>query len=173
MSEINDKQKRFADEYLIDYNGTQAAIRAGYSRKTSYAIAGQLLQRPEVQAYLKAKSERIGKKLDVSAERTLLEISRVAFQDARMFFHEDGSLIPIHGLSDDAAAVIAGFEIEELFEHEDGVKNKIGQLKKIKRFDKMKALELLAKYYKLIDGNDLPMKLKIVIKKDGSGRTDQ
>lgn len=168
MAELTDKENRFVDEYLVDYNGTQAAIRAGYSKRTAGAIASELLTKERIRTQLQTKSRRIHQKLEISQERTLQEIARVAFQDVRMFFYEDGSLIPIHLLSDDAAAVLAGFDIEELFEYEDGVKNKIGQTKKIKRFDKMKALELLAKYYKIIDGDGTPVSLSVVIKKGGN-----
>lgn len=148
-SNLTDKQKAFCDYYLIDFNATQAAIKAGYSQKTARAIANENLTKPDIQIYLQSKLEKLTAKLEISQERTLLEIGRVAFQDARSFFYDDGSLIPIHLLTDDAAAVIAGMDIEELFEYADGEKNKIGHVKKIKRWDKGKALEMLAKYYKM------------------------
>lgn len=53
------KQKRFCDEYLIDLNATQAALRAGYSKKTSYAIGQQILHRPECEKYI---AERMAEK---------------------------------------------------------------------------------------------------------------
>lgn len=164
MAKLSDKQIRFCNEYLVDYNGTQAAIRAGYSKKTAVEQASRLLINVKVAEYLKSKKIKIASKLEITQERTMQEIGRIAFQDARKFFNEDGSLIPIHELDDDAAAAIAGMDIEELFEYEDGVKNKIGNLKKIKRYDKTKALEMLAKHFKIYsDAPDAP--LKIVIKR--------
>jgi phage terminase small subunit len=77
------------------------------------------------------------------------EIARIAFQDARKYFDENGNLIPVQLLDDDAAAALAGMDIDELFEYVDGVKMKIGLTKKIKRYDKNKALEMLAKHFKL------------------------
>ena len=53
------KQKRFCDEYLIDTNATQAAIRAGYSEKTAYSIGQRLLKDVEVQDYIKTKAEEL------------------------------------------------------------------------------------------------------------------
>ena len=47
---VTPKQKRFCDEYLIDTNATQAAIRAGYSEKTAYAIGNENLNKPELRA---------------------------------------------------------------------------------------------------------------------------
>jgi phage terminase small subunit len=139
---INEKNKRFGDEYLIDFNATQAAIRAGYSKKTAYSIGQRLLKNVELQRYMKEKRDKIVSKLEISAERTLLEISRLAYQDVRMFYDEEGNLIPIHELSDEAAAVVAGMDIEEI--KQEGIT--VGYLRKIKRFDKIKPLEMLGRY---------------------------
>ena len=56
---MNQKQQRFADEYLIDTNATQAAIRAGYSKKTAYSQGQRLLKDVEVQDYIKTKAEEL------------------------------------------------------------------------------------------------------------------
>lgn len=146
---LNDKQKRFYNEYLVDYNATKAAQRAGYSKKTAYSQGHDLLKKPEGQKYLKSKGNKITAKLEISQERTMQEIGRIAFQDVRKFFNEDGNLIPIHELDDDAAAVISGMDIDEIFEWVGDTKGHIGQTKKIKRFDKTKALEMLAKHFKI------------------------
>lgn len=50
--ELNEKQKRFCDEYIVDYNATQAAIRAGYSGKTARNIASNLLTKVHIQKYI-------------------------------------------------------------------------------------------------------------------------
>ena len=52
---LNDKQQRFCDEYLIDLNATQAAIRAGYSEKTAYSIGNENLKKPEIKAYIEQR----------------------------------------------------------------------------------------------------------------------
>lgn len=49
---LTDKQKRFCDEYLIDLNATQAAIRAGYSAKSAYSIGEENLRKPELKSYI-------------------------------------------------------------------------------------------------------------------------
>lgn len=56
---MTEKQKRFCDEYLIDYNATQAAIRAGYSPKTAYSIGDENLKKPELKSYLEAEQEKL------------------------------------------------------------------------------------------------------------------
>ncbi len=56
---MTEKQKRFCEEYLIDCNATQAAIRAGYSAKTAYSIGNENLTKPEIEAYIKEKLEEL------------------------------------------------------------------------------------------------------------------
>lgn len=56
---LNEKQKRFCEEYLIDLNATQAAIRAGYSEKTAYTIGQKLTKKSEVKAYIEEKIETL------------------------------------------------------------------------------------------------------------------
>ncbi len=55
MAKMTAKQRRFCDEYLFDLNATQAAIRAGYSKKTAYSIANENLTKPELKAYIERR----------------------------------------------------------------------------------------------------------------------
>ena len=55
MARMTAKQMRFCDEYLIDLNATQAAIRAGYSKKTAYAIGVENLKKAELKKYIDAR----------------------------------------------------------------------------------------------------------------------
>ena len=55
MAKMTPKQKRFCDEYLIDLNATQAAVRAGYSKKTAYSIGEENLKKPELKKYIEAR----------------------------------------------------------------------------------------------------------------------
>jgi phage terminase small subunit len=146
---ISDKLRLFVNEYLIDLNAYQAAMRAGYSQKTAKSKSDKILKHPEVQKLLAEKAKKLASKFEITQERTMLEIARIAFQDSRDFFGEDGKLIPIKNLNDDAAAVLAGFDIEEIYDYSDRTKTAVGLVKKIKRFDKNKALEMLAKHFKL------------------------
>ena len=56
---MTDRQRKFADEYLIDCNATQAAIRAGYSEKTAYSIGDENLKKPEIKKYIDEQLEKI------------------------------------------------------------------------------------------------------------------
>lgn len=69
-AKLNKRQQAFCEEYLIDLNGTQAAIRAGYSSKTAYSIASELLKKPEISDYIaelldRAKNKRIADATEV------------------------------------------------------------------------------------------------------------
>ena len=68
------KQQRFVDEYLVDFNGTQAAIRAGYSEKTAHAIAWENLRKPEISAALKVSFESISKRVEITQEYVLTRL---------------------------------------------------------------------------------------------------
>lgn len=149
-AELNAKQKKFCIEYLASHNAKRAAIKAGYSVRSAEVTGCKLLRHPKVKAYLDEKHEKIEKKLEITAERTLREVARIAFGDARQFYDAEGKLIPIHLLNDDAAAALAGMEVEEVF---DKVMKgtQIGLLKKIKRYDKLPALNILAKHFKIFE----------------------
>jgi len=68
VRELNDKQAAFVREYLVDFNATQAAIRAGYSARTAGSQAHDLLKKPEVQAALKEGQKRLAEATETEAE---------------------------------------------------------------------------------------------------------
>jgi phage terminase small subunit len=153
--ELNDQVIRFCDNYLIHFNATKAAENAGYSPKTATQQASRLLTKVKVQEYLQSRKEKIAEKLQCSQERTMLEIARVAFGDIRSLFTIDGALKPITELDDDTAAIISSVEVheEEVTARDIEVEEKIvaGTTKKVKLWDKMKGLEMLAKHFKIFD----------------------
>lgn len=65
---LTDKQEAFCREYIIDYNATQAAIRAGYSRKTANEQGARLLANVSIQERLKALKDRVLQKLEIKAD---------------------------------------------------------------------------------------------------------
>lgn len=171
MAHLNDKQIRFCDEYLIDFNASAAARRAGYSARSAHSQAHDLLKKPEVQAYLTKKKEKVATKLEVSMERTLLEIARVAYSDPRNLFEDDGRMKNIKDLDADTAAVISSIEVDELLtgitlgDQEEGKDNESDDededaekpvpiiatpqvvTKKVKLWSKLQALGLLADHF--------------------------
>ena len=79
---LNQKQKRFVLEYLIDLNATQAAIRAGYSEKTAYSIGQENLKKPEIQRAIQSRQVTLQNKLEITQEKVLEELAAVAFAKA-------------------------------------------------------------------------------------------
>lgn len=150
--EMNNKQQIFVSAYLKDLNATSAAITAGYSAKTAYSQGQRLLKHVEVKTAIQQKLAKMFGKFEVSEQRTIEEIARIAFADIRKIFDETGQLKPIHELDDDTAAVIAGVEHEKLFEHfGKGQAKHIGTTTKVKMNSKNNALEMLCRYQKLLN----------------------
>lgn len=79
MAKLSEKQQRFVDEYLIDLNATQAAIRAGYSAKRASEIGYQLLQKTTVQNAIAEKMAERSRRTGVNQDRVVLELARIAF----------------------------------------------------------------------------------------------
>ena len=74
---LNEKQQRFADEYLIDLNATRAAIRAGYSEKTAYSQGERLLRHAEVKTYIREKMEERKEDAIASADEVMRYLTSV------------------------------------------------------------------------------------------------
>jgi len=71
MAKLNEKQKKFCKEYVLDFNATQAAIRAGYSKKTASVIGYENLRKPQIQEYFKKLMKKPLEKADVSIDNVL------------------------------------------------------------------------------------------------------
>ena len=142
MARLTAKQARFVDEYLVDLNATQAAIRAGYSRKRADAIGFENLRKPEIESAVQAAMGRRSARTEVTAERVLEELAKIAFGDVRSIFDESGALRRISDLGDNAAACIAGCDIVTVSKGEGEVE----YVAKIKMTDKIRALELCGRH---------------------------
>ena len=89
---LTQKQLRFISEYLIDENGTQAAIRAGYSRKTARAIASENLKKPRIAGTIERYRLQARDAAGVDRGRIVQMLARLAFADTPGIFNLDGSL---------------------------------------------------------------------------------
>ena len=83
--EINDKQKTFIGEYLVDLNATAAAIRAGYSAKNADKIAYNLMQNPRIKDALDIARAKLSRRVGISQERVVNEYAKIAFADIKDF----------------------------------------------------------------------------------------
>lgn len=131
------KQKRFIEEYLIDLNATQAAIRAGYSPDTAKSIGSENLTKPDLQARIaKAMAER-SRRTGVNADRVVMELAKIAFVNASDVIDADTATLKSDAAPEDTAA-IQSVKVKTF--GEDGLE------REIKMADKLRALELLGKH---------------------------
>lgn len=140
---LTQKQQRFVDEYLVDLNATQAAIRAGYSEKTAKVIGSENLSKPAIRSAIQAGKQQLQAQTGITKERVLRELGLVGFGDIRKLYDERGELRPIHELSAEEAAQLAGVEVQQ---HRGDDDDQPVYVRKIKRWDKVKALELLGRH---------------------------
>ena len=132
MKKLSPKQNLFVQEYLIDKNATQAAIRAGYSAKTAEIIGFENLRKPKIKEKIDYELATEAERLGITRQRVLDEMARCAFFDVRKLFNADGSLKDILDLDPDTAAAIAGLEIESLFAGKGEDRIQIGTTNKVK-----------------------------------------
>ena len=151
---MTEKQKRFVEEYLIDLNATQAAIRAGYSPLTARDIGCENLTKPNIQEAIdKAIAER-SRRTGVNADRVVRELAKIAFVNAGEVIDFDTAIL-MDKISEDDMAAIQSVKVKTF--GEDGVE------REVKLADKLKALELLGKHLGLF---------KDKVELDGSVKAD-
>lgn len=137
---LTKKQKLFIEEYLIDLNATQAAIRAGYSPETAKAIGCENLTKPDIRAHIdRAMAER-SKRTGVNADRVVMELAKIAFINAADVINADDATLRDDAAPEDTAA-IQSVKVKTI-----PTKDGDGIEREIKMADKIKALELLGKH---------------------------
>ena len=124
MARLTAKQQRFCDEYLIDLNATQAAIRAGYSKKTAYSIGIENLRKPEIKKYIDDRMAAKKSKLIADQDEVLKYLTSV-----------------LRGESQSTEIVVEGIG--------DGCSEARTIIKEPSEKDRLKAAELLGKRYGL------------------------
>ena len=143
------KQRRFVDEYLVDFNVTQAAIRAGYSKRSAHVTGAETLRNPKVAAEIARRQRDLQVRTEVSQDRVVKELMRVAFADMADYaqvrsypvVNKDGievvkqlvTLTKTSALTDDQRAAVAS------------IKQSVNGIE-VKLWDKLKALELLGRH---------------------------
>lgn len=137
---LTPKQQSFVDEYLVDLNAAAAARRAGFSEKTARQIGERLLTNVYIQSAIQERMQARQQRTEITADRVLKELARVAFFDPRKLFNADGSPKAISELDDDTAAALAGVEVLEEFDGTGKDRVFLGYTKKYKVSDKNTAL---------------------------------
>lgn len=150
---LTPKQKAFVEEYLIDLNATQAAIRAGYSKKTAGRIGQENLQKPVIQKAIQDHMKEREKRTRVTADRVVHELAKIAFADLKDYIKWDENGVVIINSNDVDGSVLAEVsETTNIQTFPNGGETERIQ-KKIKLHDKMKALEMLGKHLGMFKDN--------------------
>ena len=137
---MTEKQKRFCDEYLIDLNATQAAIRAGYSPDSAGDIGSENLKKPDIRARIDKAIAEQSKRTGVNADRVVRELAKIAFVNAPDAVNLNDATIRDDADPNDTAA-IASVKVKTI-PTQDG----FGIEREIRFADKTRALELLGKH---------------------------
>lgn len=140
MAKLTAKQQCFVEEYLIDLNATQAAIRAGYSPDTADVIGCENLKKPNIRACIdKAMADR-SKRTGVNADRIIIELAKIALVNAGNVIDLENASIRADATDDDRAAIMSVKVKTSSTDAGESVE------REIKMADKIKALELLGKH---------------------------
>ena len=134
---LRDKQKRFIDEYMIDLNATQAALRAGYSRQWAAGAGYRNMNKPRIRERIDALMRQRSEKMRISQENVLKELAAIAFSSPKAVTAWGPEGIRVRdsdALADAEAALVAEIVAPQ------------GRTVKIKLYDRLKALELLGRH---------------------------
>lgn len=145
---LTPKQAAFVREYLIDKNATQAAIRAGYSRKTARQIGEENLSKPDIRLAIDAGLAAAARRADLAAEEVTADLARTLRFDPRKLFNADGTMKPIHEVDDATALCLTSIEVVETA-GADGVPMVVKKIKwETKTQAREQALKMLGLYAK-------------------------
>ena len=135
------KQKRFCEEYLVDLNAKNAAIRAGYSAESAADIGSENLKKPEIAAEIDRQIAERSKRTGITADRVLEELSKIAFcNPADVINLQDATVLD--GEDRKKTAAIASVKVKEIPTRDGGTITE----REIRMADKIKALELCGKH---------------------------
>lgn len=165
MGRLTDRQKKFCDEYLIDLNATQAAIRAGYSEKYAATNTTKLLKNTNIQAYLQKRKQDREERTEITQDMVLRELAIIAFSNAADYAsivekqataEVDGCMIP---MVDENGNPVMYRTVEPVLTAEltEDQKKALAVIKRgrdgfeIKPYDKVRALELLGRHLGMWD----------------------
>lgn len=154
---LSDRQKAFVREYCVDFNATQAAVRAGYSEKTAMQQGSRLLSNVEIQLAVQDETKKQGEASRDIKERILEELALIAFSRLSDYT-SDGQLKALEDIDADKIAAIGSIEVNETTGGGKGQEWKSVKTK-FKLWSKEKALELLMRHHGMLNDKlqvDLP-----------------
>ncbi len=176
MANLTPKQQRFVEEYLIDLNATQAAIRAGYSEKTARDIGCENLAKPNIAKAIEEAQNKRQEQTQIDAAYVLKRLVEIDQMDVLDIMDDQMKIRPVNEWPKVWRQYVVNLENLELSDGE-------GCFKKIKWPDKVKNLELLGKHVSVgafkdkvehtgANGGPIDLSLKVVFENDGEASTE-
>lgn len=166
---VQEKRSLFVREYLVDRNGTRAAIAAGYAPRSASVTSCRLLRNAKVRAEVSQQTERRLERLEVTADAVIQELAKIGFANMKDYLsvRDDGSVyVDLSRISPVQAAGLADLRIDEYTSEKGCIRRT-----RLKLGAKTRALELLGKHLKLWSDRAQPrhdLSLAEQIKKHGS-----
>ncbi len=165
MAKLNERQKRFCDEYLVDLNATQAAIRAGYTAKYANTNAFKLLQNTAIKEYIQQRQTDRTERTEITQDMVLRELAIIAFSNAADYASivEKQATAEVEGtvvqLRDEDGNPLMYRTVEPVLTADltEDQKKALAVIKKgrdgfeIKPYDKVRALELIGRHLGMWD----------------------
>lgn len=148
MAKLTAKQQRFVDEYLIDLNATQAAIRAGYSPSTANEQGARLLVNVSISSAISQAMAHRSRRTGITQDRVLRELAKIAFVNANDVIDPDSATVRQDAAEEDLSC-IQSVKVKTS-ESDMGSSSE----REIKLADKLRALELIGKHLGLFDKRD-------------------
>ncbi|OWK18306.1 hypothetical protein AJ88_03750 [Mesorhizobium amorphae CCBAU 01583] len=147
MPKLTAKQARFVDEYLIDLNATQAAIRAGYAKSGARTEGVRLLANAHIGASIAAGLKARSEKTKIDAEWLLTRLAEEALADVADLYDDAGNLKPMKEWPKVwRTGLVAGIDTQHEYETVDGKKKSVGVVRKLRLSDRIKRLELIGRH---------------------------
>lgn len=156
-SELTAKKKRFCEEYIIDFNGTQAAIRSGYSKKTANEQASRLLTNVNIQSYIKILQNKLSENTQITAEMVINELAKIGFSDMREYYESEDKTKDITKMDNKLSAAISSIKITET-EGEWGSRT----IREFRLHDKLSALDKLGRHLGVFEKDNSQKKPELI-----------
>ena len=155
------KQQAFVAEYLVDLNATQAYIRSGYKARGNVAEvnASRLLRNAQVQQAIAEALQARQQRTQVTADRVVQELARLAFFDIGKLVREDGTPLSLPEMDEDTRRAVAGLEVARVGNADIGV----GEILKFKLADKTRALEQLGRHLGIFEKDNAQSKPEVKV----------
>ena len=159
-NKLTPRQQIFAQEFVIDFNGTRAAIRAGYATSSAHVTGAQLIKLPKVHNFIKNLQAESVKRNEISADMVIREFAKIAFANYANYLTAGNEMVDVSKLTADQTSAIESINITT-------TKTDKGRLittsVKMKLHDKVAALEKLGKHLGIFETHNLQKAGQVII----------